>query len=73
MNIIELRNGPALPEHVILLALSLEAEDRKLSVTADGKLSVVPGAGLTDVQRTQIKAARRHLMELVAYQPPEAR
>lgn len=72
MSAIQLRNGPLVDEAAIRLALQLEDAGHRMATT-DGKLTVTNGAALSPETRQQIKALRRHLMALVAYDAPEAR
>lgn len=76
MNLIQLRDGPLLREDAVLLALELEAAGHTMTIR-NGALEVSRWSAtkeeLTQLQRHQIRQCRKHIMALLAYEPPEPR
>jgi hypothetical protein len=72
MNLIQLRDGPLLREDAVMLALELEAAGHTMTIK-NGVLEVSRGSALTQRQRHQIHTCKRHIMALLAYEPPEPR
>ena len=72
MSNIELRGGLIVSDAAVDLALRLE--DAGFALTArDGVLDVSSstGAKLSDADRVEIRALKRHLLAMAAYVPPE--
>ncbi len=72
MTFIQLRDGPLLREDAVLLALELEAAGHTMTIR-NCALEVSLGSALTQRQRHQIHQCKRHIMALLAYEPPEPR
>lgn len=74
MSVLELRGGLLVREDAVVLALALEAKGCALSLmehgVVDGKLHVSNKAALTAEDMAQIKALKRHLMAMAAYEAP---
>ncbi len=63
-----LRNGPTVPDAVIILAVSLETDGFQLIRKGSDGLRVVPnGRDLTPAEREQITRWKLHLLAVVDY------